>query len=152
MVGNWKKWKQTSLNGMAFIKVWGIQTQDMQINTGIVTARPWEWHVTDTCTELRIFHLYRYRILLQWWQLGLYSLSLSFPVAPTLEHRTSVKRFVSLQFLNHRQSVEFLGREISPSQSCYLTQAQNKRRQTSCLESDSNPQSQCSSERRQFMS
>jgi hypothetical protein len=31
------------------------------------------------------------------------TLSLSlFPIAPTLEHRTSVKRFVSLQFLNPR--------------------------------------------------
>jgi hypothetical protein len=30
------------------------------------------------------------------------------PVAPTLEHRASVKRFVSLQFLNFRQSVGLL--------------------------------------------
>jgi hypothetical protein len=33
-----------------------------------------------------------------------------------LEHRTSVKRFVSLQFLNLRQSVGLLGQGISPSQ------------------------------------
>jgi hypothetical protein len=37
-----------------------------------------------------------------------------------LEHRTSVKRFVSLQFLNLTQSVRLLGRGISPSQGRYL--------------------------------
>jgi hypothetical protein len=46
------------------------------------------------------------------------SLSVS-PVAPTLEHRASVKRFVSLQFLNP-QSVGLLGWGISPSQDRYL--------------------------------
>jgi hypothetical protein len=40
-------------------------------------------------------------------------------------------RFVSLQFLNLRQSVGLLGRVISPSQGRYLTQTQIKRRQTS---------------------
>jgi hypothetical protein len=35
------------------------------------------------------------------------------PVAPTLEHRASVKRFDSLQVLNLRQSVGLLGRGIS---------------------------------------
>jgi hypothetical protein len=39
-----------------------------------------------------------------------------------LEHRASVKRFVSLQFLNLRQTVGLLGRGISPSQDRYLTQ------------------------------
>jgi hypothetical protein len=48
-----------------------------------------------------------------------------------LEHRTSVKRFVSLQFLNLRHSVGLLGRVTSPSQGRYLTQTQNKHRQTS---------------------
>jgi hypothetical protein len=43
-----------------------------------------------------------------------------------LEHRASVKRFVSLQFLNLRQSVGLLGRVISPSQRRYMTQTQNK--------------------------
>jgi hypothetical protein len=33
-------------------------------------------------------------------ELRLFSLSLFVPVAPTLKHRASVKRFVSLQFLN----------------------------------------------------
>jgi hypothetical protein len=42
-----------------------------------------------------------------------------------------VKRFVSLQFLNLRQSVELLRRGFSPSQGRYLTQTQNKRTQTS---------------------
>jgi hypothetical protein len=37
-----------------------------------------------------------------------------------LEHRASVKRFVSIQFLNLRQSVGLLGRGISPSQGRYL--------------------------------
>jgi hypothetical protein len=43
-----------------------------------------------------------------------------------LEHRASVKRFVSLQFLNVRQLVGLLGRGIRPLQSRYLTQTQNK--------------------------
>jgi hypothetical protein len=51
-----------------------------------------------------------------------------------VKHGASVKRFVSLQFLNIRQSVGLLGLLISPSQGRYLhrtTQTQNKRRQTS---------------------
>jgi hypothetical protein len=48
-----------------------------------------------------------------------------------LEQRTSVKRFVSLQFLNMKHSVEFLGRVIRPSQGRYLTQTHNKHKQTS---------------------
>jgi hypothetical protein len=37
-----------------------------------------------------------------------------------LVHRAFVKRFVSLQFLNLRQSVGLLGRGFSPSQSRYV--------------------------------
>jgi hypothetical protein len=48
-----------------------------------------------------------------------------------LEHRKSVKRFVSLQFLNVKHSVGLLGWVISPSQGRYLTQTQNKHKQTS---------------------
>jgi hypothetical protein len=48
-----------------------------------------------------------------------------------LEHRASVKRFVSLQFLNLRHSLGLLRRVISPSQGRYLTQTQNKHQQTS---------------------
>jgi hypothetical protein len=44
----------------------------------------------------------------------------SIPVAPTWSIRESVKRFVSLQFLNLRQSVRLLGRGISPTQGGYL--------------------------------
>jgi hypothetical protein len=67
-------------------------------------------------------------------------LALFIPVAPTLEHRASVKRFVSLQFLNLRHSLGLLGRVISPSPGRYLTQTQNKHRHP-CLEGDSNPRS-----------
>jgi hypothetical protein len=48
-----------------------------------------------------------------------------------LEHRASMKRFLSLQFLNLRHSVGLLIRVISPSQGRYLTQTQNKHKQTS---------------------
>jgi hypothetical protein len=67
-----------------------------------------------------------------------------------LEHRESVKHFVSIQFLNLQQSVGLLGREISLSQGHYLTQTHKKHRHP-CLELNSNPWSQCSSERRRFM-
>jgi hypothetical protein len=50
-----------------------------------------------------------------------------------LEHRASVNRFLSLQFLNLRQSAGLLGRGISPSQGRYLTQTQNKHKHP-CLE------------------
>jgi FAD synthase len=43
----------------------------------------------------------------------------------------SVKRFVSLQCLNLRQSVGLFGRVFSPSQGRYLTQTQNKHKETS---------------------
>jgi hypothetical protein len=76
-----------------------------------------------------------------------------YPRCSHLEHRTSLKRFVSLQFLNLRQSVGPLGREISPTQGRYLhrtTQIQNKRKHP-YLEWDSNPRSQRLSGRRYFM-
>jgi hypothetical protein len=47
-----------------------------------------------------------------------------------LESRASVKRFISLLFLNLRQSVGPLGRGISLSQGRYLTEKQNKHKQT----------------------
>jgi hypothetical protein len=50
-----------------------------------------------------------------------------------LEHRASVKRFVSLHFLNLKPSIGLLGRGISPFESRYLTQTQNKHRHP-CLE------------------
>jgi hypothetical protein len=48
-----------------------------------------------------------------------------------LEHKASVKRFVSLQFLNLRHSVGLLGQVISLSQGLYLTQIQDKYKQIS---------------------
>jgi hypothetical protein len=94
---------------------------------------------TSTEVHYRMSDLRRYR--LRWL---VYSWSFH------MEHRASVKRFVSLQFLNLRHSIGLLGQVISPSQGRYLTQTQNKHRHP-CLVWDSNPRSQRSSERRQFM-
>jgi hypothetical protein len=57
-------------------------------------------------------------------------------------------------FLIHTQSVGLLGRVISPSQGRYLHTEHNRRINANrhwCLELDSNPRSQCSRVRRQFM-
>jgi hypothetical protein len=67
-----------------------------------------------------------------------------------LEHRTFVRRFVSLRFLNVRHSVGLLGRVISPSQGRCLHTGQHKHNNRRihrhrCLEWDSNPRSQRSS-------
>jgi hypothetical protein len=43
-----------------------------------------------------------------------------------LQHRVSVKRFVSIQHFDLRQSVGLLGRGISASECRYLIQTQNK--------------------------
>jgi hypothetical protein len=70
-----------------------------------------------------------------------------------ISHKASVKRFVSLQFLNLIESAGLLGRGITPSQGRYLhwtSQTQNKRRHP-CIEWDPNPGPQCLSGRRQFM-
>jgi hypothetical protein len=69
-----------------------------------------------------------------------------------LEHRASVKRFVSLQFLNLRQSVGLLGWGISPKQGRYLHRTTHRINADKhpCLERDSNPRSQSYSERRYF--
>jgi hypothetical protein len=56
---------------------------------------------------------------------------LVFSCCSHLERKASVKRFVSLQFLNLRHSVRLLRRVISPSQGRYLTQTEDKHRQTS---------------------
>jgi hypothetical protein len=53
---------------------------------------------------------------------GLVWFGLVYSCCSHLEHRASVKRFVSLQFLNLRQSAGLLGRVISPSQGRYLAQ------------------------------
>jgi hypothetical protein len=67
------------------------------------------------------YELAEKRILLLVLLLLLLLLLLLFMLLP-LGHRASVKRFVSLQFLNLRQSVGLLGRGINPSQGRYITQ------------------------------
>jgi hypothetical protein len=62
-----------------------------------------------------------------------------------LEHKTSVKRFASLQFPNLRETLGLLGRWISHSQGRYLTQHRINTNRHQCLESYSSPRSQCSS-------
>jgi hypothetical protein len=57
--------------------------------------------------------------------IGLLSIA-AYTCCSHLEHRASVKSFVSLQLLNLRQSVGLLGRGISPTQGHYLRK-QNKR-------------------------
>jgi hypothetical protein len=69
----------------------------------------------------------------------------------TLEHRASVKLFISLQFLNLGQSAVIIGWGISPSQGRYLHKHRINADKHPCLEWDSNPRSQCSRGRRQFM-
>jgi hypothetical protein len=67
----------------------------------------------------------------------------------------SVGPWPLFSFLILRQLVRLLGWEISPSQGLYLYTEQHKHRINAnrhpCLEWDSNPRSQCSSGRRQFM-
>jgi hypothetical protein len=61
-----------------------------------------------------------------------FSLSLSlFPVAPTLEHRTSVKRLVSLQYLNPKTVGKTPWTGDQPIARLLPTQTQNKHKQTS---------------------
>jgi hypothetical protein len=83
------------------------------------------------------------------------SLSLTlFPVAPTLKHSASVKRFVSLQFLDLKEMVGLLWRGISLSQGLYMhraTQTRINADRHSCHEWDSNARLQCSSGWKQFM-
>jgi hypothetical protein len=67
-----------------------------------------------------------------------------------LEYKTSVKLFVSLQFLNLRQPVGSLEGGSTSRKAYTYTQTHNKHRH-SCLEWDSNPRSQCSREGRHFM-
>jgi hypothetical protein len=73
------------------------------------------------------------------------------PVAPTLEHRASVKRFVSLQFLNPKTVGRTPWTGISPSQGRYLHKHRINTDKHPCLEWYSNPRSHRSSGRRQFM-
>jgi hypothetical protein len=75
-----------------------------------------------------------YDIHLKYTQLQLLNrriISSSISLAPTLEHTASVKRFVSLQFLNLRESVGLFGQGVSPSQGRYIIHTQNKHKETS---------------------
>jgi hypothetical protein len=65
--------------------------------------------------------------------------SLSFLAAPTLEHRASVKHFVSLKFLNLRQLVVLLGQRIILSQGRNVHKHRINADKHPCLEWDSNP-------------
>jgi hypothetical protein len=79
---------------------------------------------------------------------GLLSISLSFsPVAPTLDHRASLKHFVSLQFLNPKTISRTFGRDISPSQGHCLHKHRTNADEYPFLEWDPNPRLQCSSSR-----
>jgi hypothetical protein len=74
------------------------------------------------------------------------------PVAPTLEHRASVKHFASLQFLNPKTVGRTPWTGISLSQGRYLhTEYRINANRHPCLEWDLNPWPQCSSEWRQVM-
>jgi hypothetical protein len=112
-----------------------------------LTLRPWRWRqLVSQNSELIPDYTTWYHILpshcCQNLKSNIFKLSSCdvfflylYSCCSRLEHRASVKRFVSLQFLNFRQSVGFLGRVISPSQSRYLHteqhKTQNKRRRTS---------------------
>jgi hypothetical protein len=85
------------------------------------------------------------------------SLSVCLSIRPSIYGSTALlglDRFFSFVIF-FTQTVGLLGRGISPSQGRYLDTEQHKHRINEhshpCLEWDSNPRSQCSSERRQFM-
>jgi hypothetical protein len=99
----------------------------MNVQSGLKTKRKWR-------------KIYKIVLKLQAWLLKrnnnnyyyyYYYYYYYFVCCSYLEHRKSVKRFVSLQFINIRQSVGLLRRGISQTQGRYLTQAQNKENQIS---------------------
>jgi hypothetical protein len=88
----------------------------------------YSWYTQCILTILTIQFWYL-RLLYVLYDIIYICLSIYIPVIPSLEHRASVKRFISLHFLNPRQSGGLLGRGISPSQGSYLhrtTRTQNK--------------------------
>jgi hypothetical protein len=88
----------------------------------------WNLLISDSYMELNIYLCKQWLVATnepKWTCLPIYS------CCSLLKHRTSVKRFVSLQFLNLRQSVGLLGWGISQSQGGFLHTEQHKRRQTS---------------------
>jgi hypothetical protein len=70
-----------------------------------------------------------------------------FPVAPTLEHRASMKRFVSLQFLNSKRVGRTSWMGVSPLQGRYLYKHRINTDKHPCLQWDSSPRFQRSSGR-----
>jgi hypothetical protein len=73
------------------------------------------------------------------------------PCCSDLEHRVSVKRFVSLQFINPVHSRYDSLDGGSARLKAAAQHKQNKRRQTSMPQVGFEPPSQCSTRRRQFM-
>jgi hypothetical protein len=96
------------------------------------------------------FHLAVNLRVIAWFIISLFSLS-PFPVTPTLEYRASVKRFVSLQFLNPKTIGTIPCTGISPSQGRYLHNNRINTDEHPWIEWDSNPLSQRSSGRRLFI-
>jgi hypothetical protein len=78
-----------------------------------------------------IFHTFSQKNIFLYYASMYNSLSLCFLLFP-LEHRASVKRFLSLQFLNPKTVDRTPWTGISPSQGRYLHK-QNKHKQTSML-------------------
>jgi hypothetical protein len=66
----------------------------------------------------------------QCWSGSIYSALSLFPVAPISEHRASVKRFVSFQFLNPKTVSRTLWMGVQPVARPLPIQTQNKHRQT----------------------
>jgi hypothetical protein len=83
----------------------------------------------DTCISSELLNKLRNTSCMSGWLVGW----LVYSCCSHLEHTASLKHFVLLLFLNQRHSVGFLGRVISPSQGRYLTQTQNKQKQTPML-------------------
>jgi hypothetical protein len=105
-IGNWIHWTFTLITTQLLL---GNGSTCQNIKNGINYQ---QWEVCRICSQYIYIFIYS--------------------CCSHLEHRASVERFVSLQFLNLKQSVGFLGKGISPSQGPYLhrtTQTQNKRRQ-----------------------
>jgi hypothetical protein len=81
---------------------------------------------TDFCSLLSVFSKNKTELMISLCGLSACIFFFFYSCCFHLEHRTSVKRFVSLQFLNLRQWVGLLDQPITRP----LTQTQNKRTQT----------------------
>jgi hypothetical protein len=79
------------------------------------------------------------------------SLSVSFLLLPISRRGHSWNALFHFSFSILRQSIGLLGQRISPSQGSYLHKHRINADKHPYLEWDSNPRSQCSSERRWFI-